>query len=180
MAKELKLKQTGRNPAQDYIEKLTLPNLKRECIIRGMPFQEVADASVPNLQSWFLKNYPNHINRDKLNEFDDWTERILRAREVDPTMLDPIFRLGTIASRDEEGNVTKRKRVTGLIKKERKKREKTKTGLFTGTKKAYTFELQSQGKTKKEVIALVMEKFPEASEKSISIWFNKSKKLKAK
>jgi hypothetical protein len=178
MAKEMKLKQTGRNPAQDYIEKLTLSNLKRECLVRGMPFEDLVNSSVPNLQSWFLKNYPNPIHRERLNEFDDWNDKILRARNVDSTMLDPIFRLGSIASRDGEGNILKKKRVTGMIKKDRKRREKTKAGLFTGTKKAYTFELQSQGKTKSEVITLVMEKFSDAKEKSISIWFNKSKKVK--
>lgn len=178
MAKPQKLKQTGRNPAQDYLEKLNLPSLKRECLVRGMPFQEVADASVPTLQMWFLKNYPNKIFTEKLNEFDDWTEKILRARGVDEIMLDPVFRLGTIGERDTEGNVTKRKRVVGMIKKERKRREKTKEGLFTGTKKAYTYALQKEGKTKAEVIDAVLAQFPDAREKSISIWFNKAKKIK--
>lgn len=178
MAKEMRAKQTGRNPAQDYLEKLNLPALKRECLIRGMEFEAVANASVPTLQSWFLKNYMNRRIIEKLNEYDDYVERILRSRNVDPTMLDPIFRLGNIFTKDASGNTIKKKRITGLIKKDKKRREKTKTGLFTGTKKAYTFELQAMGKTKNEVVGMVMEKFPEAKEKSISIWFNKSKKVK--
>ena len=40
-----------------------------------------------------------------------------------------------------------------------------------------TFELQQQGKTKVEVIEIIKEEYPDASEKSIGIWFNKSRKL---
>lgn len=168
-------KATGMTTAQLYIEKLTLPGLRRECLIRGMEFQAVTDASVLNLQSWFLKNFPNPIHTEKLNEYDVWIETELRARGVDECFLDPVFRLGYINEQDADGNVTKRKRVS-VISSPKKRREKTTDGLFTGTKKAYTFLLQSQGKTKAETTQLVIETFPDAKEKSISIWFNKSKK----
>lgn len=167
--------------ASKFLEKLNLPALKRECIARGMPFEEVSEATVLKLQSWFLKNFPNKVNINLINEFDDWVENILKKRGVDPVLLDPIFRLGQIGARNEDGEVVKKKRVTGLIHKPLKeKRAKTTEGLFTGTKKAYTFELQKQGLSKDEVISKVKEKFPEAVDKSISIWFNKAKKANKK
>lgn len=161
--------------AHSALQKLNLPDLKRHCIVRGIPFEKVGDSSILQLQSWFLKNYNNKVDISLLDKYDDWLEAYLKARNVDKTMLDPIFRLGHISERDDEGNVTKVKRVRGMGKKVQKKRERTEEGIFTGTKKAYAVELQKQGLTKAEVTEKVMEKFPDAKEKSISIWFNKAK-----
>ena len=63
-----------------------------------------------------------------------------------------------------------------VVKEKKEPRKKDANGLFQGTKKSYTYELQKKGKTLDQVITKVTRKFPDAQTKSIRIWFNKSKK----
>jgi len=169
--------------ADKFIGTLKFKHIKRECVIRGMEFENVINSGIPELSNWLRKHFIDTISYELLDAFDDWQEaQIIEAMEgkedSNDAVLHPSLRLGYIAERDEEGNVTKKKRARTIIKRKKKKRERTQDGLFQGTKKAFTFELQQQGLTKEEVINKVLEQFPDASEKSIGIWFNKSKKLK--
>jgi len=181
MAKKRKFESNIRD-VDKYIGKLKYKDLKRECVIRGMPFDDILNGDIPRLSVWLGKNFTNITNHGLLDVFDDYQEDLIRksmeAKNQDPSeLIHPSLRLGYIGERDEEGNVLKRKRVKTLIKKKRTKRERTEKGIFKGTKKALTYQLQSEGMTKDEVIKLVIEKFPGASEKSVGIWYNKSKKL---
>ena len=162
--------------AVTMIEKLTFPNLKRECILRGLEFELVGNMSVLKLQSWFLHHWGNPIQKDALNKYDEWVTNELRSRNADPLLYSDAFKLGTIISKDAEGGTHKRRGHNRLTKL-REKKARTEDNLYVGTKKAYTFELQKAGVAKSEVIQKVMEKFPEAKEKSIGIWFNKAKRL---
>lgn len=166
-----------------YLGQLTYRGLKRECVIRGMNFDDILNGSIPILTNWLHKNFNEEITYEKLDNFDDHQEKLVKESMLDKGQdsthfFHPSLRLGYIAERDEDGNVIKRKRVRTVIKRKKKKRERTNSGIFKGTKKAYTFELQQRGYEKPKVIKMVLEKFPEASEKSIGIWFNKSRKLK--
>lgn len=179
MSKKKRKFEKNLHPATAYIEKLTLRDLKRECVVRGMPFEEVVRSTVPMLNNWFRDNFHNKTNHSLLDQYDDWWEIEVKAaaeKRGEPVYLHPMLRLGYIAEKDSDGNVTKKKRVKVIIAKKKVKRERTEEGLFSGTKKAYTYKLQKDGKSKEETISLVMAQFPEASEKSIGIWFNKSKK----
>lgn len=183
MAKKPKYRQ-NENPADKYIQSLNLKQLKRECVIRGLHFELVISESIPGLSNWFREHFGEKIDYNRLNEFDLWVESKLRAElggseeNIEP-YFHPALRLGYIAEQDKHGNVIKRKRARTLVKKKKKKRERTKDNIFSGTKKALTYELQKKGLTKIEVTQKVIETFPDASEKSISIWFNKAKKLKS-
>ncbi len=166
-----------------YMNNLKFKDLKRECVIRGMDFDDVIKADVSKLHRWLHDNFFESMNHDLLNDFDDHQEKMIREalkdKDADPEdIIHPSLRLGYIAERDDDGNVIKRKRVRTLIKKKKPKRERTSDGIFAGTKKAFTFELQQQGLSKEETITKVMEQFPDASAKSIGIWFNKSKKIR--
>lgn len=170
------------HPADKWMENMKFKDLKRECVVRGMPFEDAINLGIPEMASFLRKNFHEKTNHELLNKFDDWQEKkileICEQKDIDPnTMIHPSLRLGYIAEKDDDGNVIKRKRVKVIVAKKKEKRERTDDGLFTGTKKAYTFKLQMEGHTKDMVIEKVKEKFPEASDKSISIWFNKSKKL---
>jgi len=170
-------------PAADrYIGNLKYKDLKRECVIRGMPFDDAIEADIPVLSAWLRNNFYEPQLHTLLDSYDDYVEDLITAaveyKGLDPgDIIHPSLRLGYIAERDAEGNVTKRKRVRTIIKKKKKKRERTDDGIFQGTKKALTYMLQQEGKTKAEAIEIVLAQFTEASEKSIGIWFNKSKKL---
>lgn len=168
-------------PADKYIPKMNLKDIKRECVIRGLEFKRIVYFSIPQLTNWLRDHFYDPTDHKKLDEFDEWFDNTLKAElesrgEKIDQYFHPSLRLGYIAETDEDGNVIKRKKARTIIKKKKKKRERTRDGIFTGTKKAYTFELQKQGKDKATTIKMVMEKFPDASEKSISIWYNKSKK----
>lgn len=179
MSKKKRKFETNLHPATAYLDKMTLKDIKRECVVRGIAFYEVVSRDIPYLTNWFIDNFYNKTDHSLLDQFDDWQEaEVTKAYEAkgETPYLHPALRLGYIAEKDGDGNVTKKKRAKVIIAKKKDKRERTKEGLFSGTKKAYTFQLQKDGKTKEETIALVKEQFPEASEKSISIWFNKSKK----
>jgi hypothetical protein len=170
------------HPADGHFANMKFKDLKRECVIRGMDFDEVLSSGVHELYSFFKEHFYDDVRHGLLDEFDDWQEEkirvVMEARGENPDILvHPALRLGYVAEKDDEGNTTKRKRAKMVTKKLKRKRERTNDNIFQGTKKAYTFELQQQGKDKKEVIKKVIEKYPDASEKSISIWFNKSKKL---
>lgn len=163
--------------AVTYIEKLNLPSLKRECIVRGIPFEEVC-GSIPQLQTWFLNNYDNPINKKRLEEYDQWATLLLKSRNCDQSLLAPEFRLGAFILKNAEGGEYRSTGKKSRIPKVRTKKPRTEDHLMCGTKKAYTFELQKKGLTKAEVIKAVQEQFPEAKEKSIGIWFNRAKKLR--
>lgn len=151
-------------------------DLKRNCVVRGMPFEDVINGSFPRLQVWLHHNVGKEIIPHLLDDFDDYVEEKLRERGADD-LIHPQLRLGFIGERDEEGNAVKIKRVKG-IKKKRRKRERTKDGIYKGTKKAYVYEAQQKGWTLKKTIRRTFAKFPDASEKSIKIWYKKSERMR--
>jgi len=182
MSRKKRKYETGVHPALGHFEKMKFKDAKRECVIRGMPFIEVLSSDITKLYTFFRDHFYDDLNHKLLDEFDDYQEaeikKHLEAKGEDASLLvHPSLRLGYIAEKDEDGNTTKRKRAKTVIKKLKRKRERTNDNIFKGTKKAYTFELQQKGKSKEEVTKEVMASFPDASEKSISIWYNKSKKL---
>ena len=166
-----------------WLGNMKLKDLKRECVVRGLEFQKVIELSIPELSSWLRANFDTPTDHSLLDKFDDWQEveiiEAMREKGEEPGyFVHPSLRLGYVGEKDDEGIIIKRKRVKTIIPRKKKKRERTEQGIFTGTKKAYTFQLQSEGYDKKDVIQMVKDKFPEAVDKSIGIWFNKAKKLK--
>lgn len=157
-----------------YLKDYRLKDLQRECIMRGMDFEEMVKCSIMKLQSWLIDNFEKAKDRNLLTEFDIWMDRILYGGG-NGDLVHPMLNLGHYS--DQETGTIKEKRIKG-IRKDVIKKKRTQDGIFQGTKKAYTYELCKQGKSKEETIDLVMEKFPEAKEKSIGIWYNRAKKLK--
>lgn len=154
---------------------MTYKDLKVNCVVRGMPFDDVINGSFPRLQVWLHHNTQAEIQPHLLDDYDDYIEAILRERGQED-LIHPQLRLGFIGERDEEGNPVKTKRVKG-IKKKRKKKERTKDGIYAGTKKAFVYEAQQKGWSIKKTIRRTFAKFPDASEKSIKIWYKKSERI---
>ena len=166
---------------EKFIGSLRYKDLKRECVIRGMEFDDVIGGDFISLTNWLSRNFYSTITYELLDYFDDYQENLIKElieKRGDPSggIMHPSLRLGYVAEKNERGEITRRKRVKTLVKKKRLKRQRTAQGIFTGTKKAYVFELQQRGLSKEEVIKIVLEKYPDASHKSIGIWFNKAKK----
>lgn len=165
-------------PAERELQHLRHKDLQRACVGRGMPFEDVVSSDIPTLQGWFCKHYDNSQNLVFLDEFDDWMAEQLRAAGY--SKGDPVFhsdlRLGFIgvSDADDEGKKTKKPRLKSLDKKEKPKRERVEgTKVFKGTKKALTYQLASSH-TLAQVTEQVMEQFPEAKPKSISIWYKRA------
>ena len=149
--------------ADKFINQLKYKDLKRECVIRGMEFDKIIAGDIIKLTNWLRNHFIDTQHHELLDIFDDYQDKLVRKSVEDKgqnpdVLLHPSLRLGYIAERDENGNVTKKKRVRTLMKKKKKKRERTEDGIFKGTKKAMTFELQQQGKTKIEVIVIGTDK----------------------
>lgn len=153
----------------------TYRDMKRMCIVRGMDFEELLRGDFTRLHSWLHKNWGNKINEELLTKFDDWMdEELLKGGNAD--LIHPNLRLGYISDGREDENEGSNK-----IKKKEKtepkvKKEKTEDGIFSGTKKALTYSLQKAGESLEDTITKVIEKFPDASDKSIKIWFKKCKR----
>jgi len=155
----------------------TFKELKKNCISRGLEFEKALSYDFPNLSNWLLKNAHVKETEELLDLYDDWLEAKLRADGND-YLVHPSLRFRYMGSKDEDSDEEK------PIKKEKEKvvkvkREKDVSGLYKGTKKQYTFDLQRNGKTIDQVLTKVIRKFPDAKEKSIKIWFNRSRKENA-
>lgn len=180
MSKKSKKTKSGENGyrAAGYFNNLDIKGFKRECVMRGMDFDAVINADIPTMYNFITEHFNDEKDASLLDKFDDFVDNKLHQSGSDE-LIHPSLRLGFIGERDEEtGMITKVKRIAGLSKnKVRKKRaSKTVDGVVGGTAKAYTFELYRQGKTKAESIKMVSEKFPNASDKSVGIWWNKAKR----
>lgn len=159
---------------------MTYRDLKRRAVILGMPFPDACSAGVFDLIN-FIETSENTPNKHLLDEYDDWMDKQLEALayEKDNPLRSSKLRLGFLGE-DEEGN-KKTKRVKGIKKPKTKKppRERDKFNLVKGTKKSYVFELVAKGRSLERTTNLVKKKFPDANEKSISLWYrNAKRKLK--
>lgn len=178
MKKAKKVKTDAGYRSAGFFNNLDIKGFKRECVIRGMDFDQVINADIPTMYTYIVENFNNEKDTSLLDKYDDYVDKLLRLHGSDE-LVHPSLRLGFIGERDEEtGLVTKMKRIAGMSKnKVRKKRaSKTAYGVVGGTAKALTFELFGQGKSKQECIQIVGEKFPKASDKSVGIWWNKAKR----
>jgi hypothetical protein len=149
----------------------TYKDIKKQCIMRGIGFEEVVNGDVLGLSNWLLKNQTNSVNESLIIEFDNWLDKKLLEDKLD-YLVHPGLRLSHISTDDSIIAIKVEKKLKTL----KPKREKDKLGLYKGTKKQYTFDLQRKGKTVDQVITKVCRKFPEAKVKSIKIWFNRSRK----
>jgi len=157
-------------------QNFTVKDFKRHCIVREMPFEEVAKQDVHEMRM-FIFRHKGLIKPELLDDFDIWNEKYLREeRNLPDVYFHPLLRMGFVGEEDEDGNI-KRKRVKGIKKAKKAKRERNEHGIFSGTKKALTFKCAADGKTIKETIDAVLEVFSDAKEKSISIWFKKAIKM---
>jgi hypothetical protein len=169
-------------PQEKALTQLDLKGLKRECIVRGMDFQELAEADIPKLQSWFLKNYLEDIDVSLLSKFDEWLDQQFEEQGYDKIKdswaFHPSLRFSRAEVEDDEE--PKAKRVKLLKKPKKKKAEKVEgfKSLRAGTKKSYTYLLTSEGYNLDVIVRKVVKSFPDAKENSISIWYKKCLKEK--
>lgn len=167
------------------LTKLKRKDLVKECIIRGLPYHMGGESS-PKLSGWLIQNLDNGQDITRLNEYDAYREQeLIKSGHLDENkvLLHPSLKYGVTGnSEDWEDKVvfTKHSKKSDKVKldKPRVKREKDESGVYKGTKKALTFKLALEGKALDDVIDAVLEAFPEANDKSISIWYKRALKTK--
>src|SRR5690606_23111186 len=183
MAKTKRIKDMdqGYNLADRATKNMTYMDLKRACVARGMPFDDVLNSSVMGLHSWFGNNFYRGQNLALLDEFDNYVDQQLTAAGyTDPNdpLKHPSLRLGFIGKKDENGNVVNKKkpRLKALDKPKKKKRERVEgTKVIAGTKKALTYKGAMKGIVLDKIIAKFKEKFgDDVNEKSIAIWYKRA------
>lgn len=174
--------------ANRQLQKMRHRDIQRECILRGMSFQDVVGFSVPKLIGWFTDHLDDGQDISRLNEYDAWIEKELTrngTKDETGALLHPAFRFGVAGDIDDmEDRELRKSTKVPKVRGEKPKDDKPKvkrvkdetTGVMSGTKKSLTFELTRAGKKKDEIIEKVMEAFPDANEKSINIWIKRCKK----
>ena len=155
------------------MSKMKYRDLQRNAIVRGMGFSEMVNSDIYSLQAWLAANWKIPIDTQKLDEFDYWREKFLYARGY---VNEPFVRLGYIGKVDENGEVVSRKRVKGMKKNRRPRRDKNALGIFTGTKKDYTYQCYAKKIPLEKAVGKIMDKYPDANEKSIRIWYRQFKR----
>jgi len=167
------------DPRDKLLASLNLKNLKRACIVRGMPHMEVVISDFSQLQSWLFYHFNDPMDSTRLEEFDKWYEAELQDQGVIDGELHVDLKFGYYVY-DDEGNRRDKKRntlIVGLVKSDK---EKASFKPKKGTKKELAFELFSQGLSTNEVIERVVLEYPDISEGSIKVWgtqFRKRQKL---
>lgn len=154
-------------------------DIKRKAIALGMPFPDSVNCTIFDMLK-FIDQSTNKPDKSLIDKYDEWVDA--HMDEIGITKDNPLrsyrLRLGFLGEEDEEG-VRKTRRVRGMKKPKKEKkapREKDALGLVKGTKKAYTFFLTSKGHSLDRVTRRVKEKFPEANDKSISLWYRAAKR----
>lgn len=158
------------------MENMTYRDMKRRAIALGMPFPEAIMASFDDLYYW-VRTSPNKPNTSLIDEYDAYIDKLLEERGYakDDPMRNYQLNLGFI-SEDNEGNQKKlvKRRIKGLEKPKKPKKEKDELGLWKGTKKSYTYELANKGFSLERIVRRVTKKFPDAKAKSIQQWYRQA------
>lgn len=153
------------------IGNMTYREAKRRAVVLGMPFPDACGASFPQLMGYIIHT-ENKPDSSLIDQYDDWVDSQLESLgyEKDDPIRSYQLRLGFIS----EDAVTKQKttkKIKGIPKPKKPKREKDGYGLWKGTKKSYTFELTNKDYPLERITRRVLKKFPDANPKSIQQWY---------
>ena len=157
---------------------MTYKDLKRKAIALGMPFPDATGCGIFGLLS-YIDNSTNRPDKSLIDKYDEWVEEQFNSTGIpaDDPIRSSRLRLGFLGEEDGDGK-RKLKRVPGMKKPKEKKapREKDEFNLVKGTKKSYTWSLVQKGYELERVIRRVKKKFPDANDKSISLWYRAAKR----
>ena len=127
----------------------------------------------------YINTTTNKPDKSLIDKYDDWMDKQLADSGIPKN--DPLrnsrLRLGFLGEEDELGE-RKRKRIPGIKKSREKKppRERDLFGLLKGTKKSYAWELTARGYSLDRINRRMKKKFPDANDKSISLWSRNCKR----
>lgn len=160
-------------------------DLQRACILKGLEFKLIVEYDHHKLANWYYKNFGEPEDLHHLEEYDIWVENVLQEQgyKKGDAVLAPAFRFGFSPEVNGMKGIQTPGAATPPMKSEVEDKPKTKrvvdesTGVYSGTKKNLTYTLTNEGLGIEEILKRVLEKFPEAQDKSIKIWHKR--RLKA-
>lgn len=158
---------------------MTYKDVKRRALTLGMPFPDAVTADFGKLASYIQKS-TNKPDTSLIDQYDDWIDQQLEERGYDKKHPMRAYELRYGYVSEENAEKVKKKKIAGLPKTPKPKREKDEQGLWKGTKKSYTFELSAKGFPIERIIRRVTKKFPDANPKSITQWNRAYLRKKAK
>lgn len=157
---------------------MTYRDLKRKAIVLGMPFPDACAAGVFDLIG-YIERSTNKPDKSLIDQYDDWMDKQLEniGYSKDDPLRNSKLRLGFLGEEGENGQ-RKSKRVPGIKKPREKKppRERDEFNLIKGTKKSYVWSLVAKGYDLERVTRRMKKKFPNANDKSITLWFRTARR----
>lgn len=173
--------------ALDELASFRYSDLKAAVIKRGIDFELVVSWDHGKLSDYFINNYDKPVNPKKLEEFDKWMDLMLKAKGY--TENDPVrqFKQFTMPIEEEKEEKPKKKIEPKSIKPKKVKNKEF--GIFGGTKKELTYSLSRDlvikmgakydnkaliKKFSDQLFNKVKDKFPDANDKSVKIWFKRA------
>lgn len=172
------------------MKNMRYPDLKAACIMKGMDPMEVVESDHGMLATYFLDNTDQRRDRSLLEDFDIWQD--LKLAELGYELDDPLRVYRQFSNLDEDENIavkTRQLRRANVPNKKREKKKRSKFGIFSGTKKEFTYILaddlinakgdkytnkELMKKYAKKLVRKVQVKFPEAVAKSVRIWMKRA------
>ncbi len=157
---------------------MTYKDLKRKAIILGMPFPDACSAGVFDLLH-YIQSSEERPDKSLIDKYDDWMDKQLETigYSKDDPLRNSRLRLGFLGEEGENGQ-RRTKRVPGIKKPREKKppRERDEFNLIKGTKKSYVWSLVAKGYDLERVTRRMKKKFPDANDKSITLWFRTARR----
>ena len=160
------------------LENMTYKDMKRRAVSLGMPFPDACAAGVFDLIG-YIERSTNKPDKSLIDQYDDWMDKQLEniGYSKDDPLRNSKLRLGFLGEEGEDGQ-RKSKRVPGIKKPREKKppRERDEFNLIKGTKKSYVWSLVAKGYDLERVTRRMKKKFPDANDKSITLWFRTARR----
>lgn len=164
----------GRTRAERDLQDMTYKQLKLACIARGMNPELVYSGDHSSLSTYFILHYDNPVDKTRIGIFEDSVDSIL-AEKYEATDPIRLFRISHQQNAEGDIKVNKKALKAAGVKTKKPKREKdTQFKVYTGTKKHLTYSLADKGLALKEVLEQVLQAFPEANERSVTIWYKRA------
>lgn len=186
--KEKKERLDRQDRAATALTRMRRNDLVKECVLRGLSPELAVNYDNLKLSSWFMEHLDDGQDLNRLQEYDEYVDKELdkRGAKKGESLRHPIFKLGLGNMDDMDDKDTRKTVNTTKVRpekvdaegkpKEKRVKDESLGGIYSGTKKAATFECAKKGIPLEETYNLVRAKFPEANEKSMKIWYNKALK----
>lgn len=172
------------------IAEMKYKDLQGEVIQRDMPFDEVVEGTFPSLSTWLILHWDTPKNKDLLKGFDKWVDKQLKAKGYKKSNPVRQYKKFDTEYNSQDPKLLPPPKPKEIKPPKEKKKKSQQFGIFEGTKKDYTYKLADKvytqffpkykdtrillKKFREQLCIKVRKKFPEANDKSVTIWMKRA------